>query len=110
MAEKILPISEPLLSAYPEVGQAFSIIDYSDSKSLDWMYSNFVQLYVHHKWRTTYVESIPIVLAGKYEQCGEDKKLSLVHGGKVCCMRISKCRYEKSVSKGMGMSYLRDKT
>lgn len=29
---------------------------------------------------------IGIVLAGKYEQCGEDKKLSLVHGGKVCCI------------------------
>lgn len=60
MTEKKLPISEPLLCAYPEVGQVFSIIDYEDPKSLEWMFSNFVQLYVHHKRRTTYVESLPL--------------------------------------------------
>ena len=60
MTEKKLPIAEPLISAYPEVGQVFSIIDYDDPKSLKWMFSNFVQLYVHHKRRMTYVESLPL--------------------------------------------------
>lgn len=60
MSRVVLPVSEPVLNAYPEVGQVFSIIDYEDEKSLQWMYSNFVQLYVHHKRRMTYVESLPL--------------------------------------------------
>ena len=60
MKEKKLPVSNPILSAYPELGQTFSIIDYDDPESLAWMFSNFVQIYVHRGRRTTYTESLPL--------------------------------------------------
>jgi hypothetical protein len=57
---KRLPLNEPLLTSYPELGQLFSVIDVDNYNSTNWIYSNFFQLYVRHKHITNYVESLPL--------------------------------------------------
>ena len=46
--EKVLPVCEPIITSYPWIADSFSVLE-SDANSLDWLFSNYIQLYCEYE-------------------------------------------------------------